>query len=442
MRVIEAGGKTPRRMAEELRAPISQETARQEEVVAEIVSAVRARGDRALVEYTRRLDWPEATAGRLKVPVKELAAAHRKADKSFLSAVRKAAERVRAFHEKQLPRDWFDLDVPGAVLGQKFTPIQRVGVHVPGRSAPLPSSLIMSVVPALVAGVPEIVVVTPPGRDGSIHPAILAAAHELGVERLYRVGGAQAIAALSYGTRTILRVDKIVGAGNIYVTLAKKMVYGEVGIDGLYGPSEVAILADETADPRLVAADLLAQAEHNADSPVFLVTTDRSLLGKVQAEIAKQIGRLTRRGVAAESLERYSGAVVVRDLDQGVEVVNELAAEHVQVMTREPWSLLSSIRNAGAIFLGDMSPVPLGDYVIGPSHLLPTGRTARFSSGLGVMDFMKRSSVVYTSEQTVREYAEAVKALAELEGLEAHVRAVEERLKGAKPRSGGRTRKK
>lgn len=438
MRVIDHTGKTPRRMAEDLRAPTSLETARQEEVVAGIVAAVRTGGDRALVEQTRRLDWPEAAAGKLRVPAREIAAAHRKADKSFLSAVRKAAERVRSFHEKQLPRDWFDVGVPGAVLAQKFTPIERVGIHVPGKSAPLPSSLIMSVVPAQVAGVPEIVVVTPPGRDGSIHPAILAAAHELGVKRLYRVGGAQAIAALAFGTRTIPRVDKIVGAGNIYVTLAKKMVYGEVGIDGLYGPSEVVILADETADPRLVAADLLAQAEHNADSPVFLVTTDRSLVKKVEAEIARQIKRLARANAAGESLETYGGVAVTRDLEQAVAVVNELAAEHVQVMTREPLSLLSSIRNAGAIFLGETSPVPLGDYVIGPSHLLPTGRTARFSSGLGVMDFMKRSSVVYTSEQAVREHAEVVKSLAALEGLDAHVRAVEERLKGAKTRSARR----
>ncbi|HUU55198.1 MAG TPA: histidinol dehydrogenase, partial [Armatimonadota bacterium] len=270
---------------------------------------------------------------------------------------------------------------------------------------------------------------TPPRRDGTVHPAILATAGKLGARTIFKVGGAQAIAALAYGTKTIPKVDKIFGPGSIWVTLAKKLVYGDVGIEGLYGPSEVAILADEEAEPRLIAADLLAQAEHMNDSPVFLVTPAKGLIEQVQAELEKQLKRLPRRKVAGESMERYGAIVVTSDMDEAIDVVNELAAEHVQVCTREPFALLSKIRNAGAIFLGYSSPVPLGDYVIGPSHWLPTGRTARFSSGLGTVDFMKRSSVVFASREAVAEHAEAVRVLAGLEGLEGHIRAVEARVK-------------
>jgi len=435
MRTLTTRGKTPREVADALLAPAVSEAAEQERVVREIVAAVRARGDRALIEYTRRFDWPKATPSKLRVSGREIEGARRKVGKRFLAAVRAAAGRVRAFHEKQLPRDWFDLRVPGAVLGQKFTAIERVGIHVPGQSAALPSSLIMGIVPAQVAGVKELVFVTPPRKDGSVHPAILATAGELGAETIYRVGGAQAIAALAYGTKTIPRVDKIVGPGNIYVTLAKKLVYGDVGIEGLYGPSEVAILADGTADPKLIAADLLAQAEHSSDSPVFLVTPVRALAERVRKEIASQLARLPRKKIAQESIERCGGMVIVKDLDEGAEVVNELAPEHVQICTENPFAVLPKIKNAGAIFLGQTSPVPLGDYVLGPSHWLPTGRTARFSSGLGTMDFMKRSSVIYTSKESVEAHAEVVRVLAEVEGLEGHMRAVEARLGAGSPRS-------
>jgi len=433
MRIVTTRGRTPRQVADELLAPAASEAAEQERVVREIVAAVRARGDRAVIEYTRRWDWPQAAAARLRVTKRDMEAARRKVGEGFLGAVRTAAARVRSFHEKQLPTDWFDLRVPGAVLGQRFTPIERVGIHVPGQSAALPSSLIMGVVPAQVAGVKALVIVTPPRKDGTVHPAILATAGELGAQIIFKVGGAQAIAALAYGTKTIPRVDKIVGPGNIYVTLAKKLVYGEVGIEGLYGPSEVVILADDKADPKLIAADLLAQAEHQHDSPVFLVTPVRALAERVKREIRKQLATLPRKKIAQESLDRYGGMVIVYDLEEGAEVVNELAAEHVQICTERPFAVLPKIRNAGAIFVGQTSPVPLGDYVIGPSHWLPTGRTARFSSGLGTMDFMKRSSVVYTSEKAVEEHAETVKVLAEVEGLEGHVRAVEARVKGVSP---------
>ena len=429
MRVVRMKGRPAREVVEEVAAPISAEVAEQEGIVREIVGSVRARGDEALLDHTRRLDWPKATARGLKVKAREIDQALAEVGEEFLGAVELAAARVRAFHEKQLPRDWFDCRLSGVVLGQKFTPIERVGIHVPGQSAALPSSLLMGFVPAQVAGVEEIVVVTPPRRDGTVHPAILATAGKLGARTIFKVGGAQAIAALAYGTKTIPKVDKIFGPGSIWVTLAKKVVYGDVGIEGLYGPSEVAILADEEAEPRLIAADLLAQAEHMNDSPVFLLTPAKGLIEQVQAELEKQLKRLPRRKVAGESMERYGAIVVTPEMDAAIEVVNELAAEHVQVCTREPFARLSQIRNAGAIFLGYSSPVPLGDYVIGPSHWLPTGRTARFSSGLGTVDFMKRSSVVFASREAVAEHAEAVRVLAGLEGLEGHIRAVEARVK-------------
>jgi histidinol dehydrogenase len=430
MRIITTERRTPKQVAADLAAPVAAEAAEQEKVVREIVEAVRARGDEAVVEYTRRFDWPEATAENLRVTEREIEEAVGEVGGGFLKAVELAAARVRAFHEKQLPTDWFDVRVPGAMLGQRFTPIERVGIHVPGESAALPSSLIMGMVPAQVAGVEELVFVTPPRRDGTVHPAILATAGKLEAETIFKVGGAQAIAALAYGTKTIPKVDKVVGPGSPWVTLAKKVVYGEVGIEGLYGPSEVAILADGGAEARLIAADLLAQAEHMSDSPVFLVTPEEGLVEPVRAELEKQLKGLPRREIAGESLEKYGAIIVTSDMEEAIEVVNELAAEHVQICTREPLALLSRIRNAGAIFLGDSSPVPLGDYVIGPSHWLPTGRTARFSSGLGTTDFMKRSSVVYTSREAVAAHAEAVRALAELEGFDGHIRAVEARLRG------------
>jgi histidinol dehydrogenase len=429
MRIIATKGRTPQQIADEIAAPATMLVAEQERTVRAIVDDVRDRGDEAVLEYTRRFDCPTMTAGRMLVTEKEFARAREAMTPEFLAVVRDAADHVRAFHEKQLPTDWFDARQPGVVLGQKFTPVQRAGLHIPGFTAVYPSSLIMTVVPGQVAGVDQIVMVTPPGKDGAASAATLATAGALGVSTVYKVGGAQAIAALAYGTETIPKVDKVFGPGSIWVTLAKKLVYGDVGIEGLYGPSEVVVLADAEADARLIAADLLAQAEHNVDSPVFLVTPSEPLAESVQQELKKQLRRLSRRAVARESLEEYGAMVVTRTMDEAVEVVNELAAEHVQVHTQEPFALLSRIRNAGAIFLGDTSPVPLGDYVIGPSHVLPTGGTARFSSGLGVMDFMKRSSIVYTSREAVRDHASVVETLGAFEGLEAHVRAVKARLR-------------
>jgi histidinol dehydrogenase len=429
MRVITTRGKTPLQVAEELAAPAAAFATEQQAVVRGIVEDVRARGDAAVLEHTRRFDCPDMTAARLRVTAKEFAAARAEVGEEFLQAVGEAAAHVRAFHEKQVPQDWIDLRQPGVVLGQKFTPIARVGIHVPGFTASYPSTAIMTIVPAQAAGVEEIYVVTPARRDGTVHPATLATIGLLGVEGVYKVGGAQAIAALAYGTKRIPKVDKVIGPGSIWVTLAKMLVYGTVGIEGLYGPSEVVILADGSAEPRLLAADLLAQAEHNEDSPVILVTPVKAVAEAVQQELRAQLKRLPRQAMAAKAIEDYGGIAVTKSMEEAVEVVNELAAEHVQLCTAEPFALLSRIRNAGAIFVGQTSPVPLGDYVIGPSHSLPTGRTARFLSGIGTMDFLKRSSIIYTSTEAVREHAEVVRVLGKLEGLDGHVRAVEARLK-------------
>jgi histidinol dehydrogenase len=429
MRIVTTRRRTPRQIADELSAPFLAAAAEQEAVVREIVEAVRAGGDEAVLEYTRRFDCAEMTVARMAVTEAEFEKAKRVAGDQFLAAVASAVLHVRTFHEKQRPQDWFDLRELGTVLGQKFTPIERVGIHVPGYTAAYPSSLIMTAVPGLVAGVSEIILCTPPDRDGDVHPATLATADHLGLRRVFKIGGAQAIAAMAYGTETIPKVDKVFGPGNAYVMLAKKMVYGAVGVDGLYGPSEVVVLADEHAKPRLVAADLLAQAEHMTDSPAILVTPAKSLVGPVEEELRRQVERMNRKAIAWEAITTRGAIVLTKDMEDAVAVVNELAPEHVEIHTDSPFSWLSKIRNAGCIFVGENSPEALGDYVIGPSHVLPTGRTARFSSGLGTADFMKRSSVIYTSKEAVEDHAQVVRALAALEGFDGHIRAMRARLR-------------
>ena len=429
MRVLSTRRRTPAQVAEELSQPLLAQVSEQEKIVREIVSAVRTRGDEAVLEYTRRFDCPDMTPARLAVTGEEFEQARGAAGKDFLDAVAISVEHVRSYHEKQRPKDWFDLRELGTVLGQKFTPIERVGIHVPGFTAAYPSSLIMTVVPGQVAGVEEIVLCTPPGRDGKVHPATLATADFLGLKKVFKIGGAQAIAAMAYGTATVPKVDKVFGPGNIFVMLAKREVYGTVGVDGLYGPSEVVIIADETAEARLIAADMLAQAEHMTDSPAILVTPAKSLVDPVQNEIGRQIRLLSRKAIAWEAITKLGAIVLTKDLGEACEVVNELAPEHVQICTDSPFSWLPKIRHAGCICVGATSPVTLGDYVIGPSHALPTGRTARFSSGLGTVDFFKRSSIIYTSKEAVKDHASVVRALASLEGLDGHVKAMMARLR-------------
>ncbi len=406
-------------------------TPEQNEAVRSIVREVRERGDEAVLAYTEAFDRVHfAEASELRVTQSEIDAAYGKVEPSFIEAIRAAAVRIRAFHEKQQRLSWIDVQPDGTTLGQLVRPLRRVGLYVPGGKAAYPSSVLMNAIPALVAGVPEIVMVTPPATAGvaGVDPYILVAAAEAGVHEVYRVGGAQAVAALAYGTATIRPVDKIVGPGNIYVALAKREVYGAVDIDSIAGPSEIAVLADEGANAAYVAADMLSQAEHDEMAAAVLITPSRELAERVRAELAKQLAELPRREIAEASLARHGAIVLVRDLEEGVAVVNRLAPEHLELMLREPDEWLGRVENAGAIFLGDYSSEPVGDYFAGPNHVLPTNGTARFSSPLSVDDFVKKSSLIRYSREALRRDAATIAALARHEGLEGHARAVEIRF--------------
>jgi histidinol dehydrogenase len=393
--------------------------------VRRVLADVRGRGDAALRDWTQRIDG--VGLEELRVPSQALAAAYQSLAPELRSAMQVSIERVRAFHQKQPLGSWLDWSPAGGALGQIVRPLERVGAYAPGGRAPYPSTLIMGVVPAQVAGVEQIAVATPPGPDGSPAPVILAAAHACGVEEVYRVGGAQAIAALAYGTQSIPRVDKIVGPGNIFVVLAKRQVYGVVDIDGLPGPTETLVIADAGADPALVAADLLAQAEHDPLASAILVTPHRALAEAVQAEVARQIEELSRAEVIAESLGGQGGAVVCGDLDEAVDLANVYAPEHLCLHVAEPWSLVGKVRHAGGVFLGESSYEVLGDYVAGPTHVMPTMGTARFASPLSVRDFTRIISLFALSADEAREIGAAAQALAEAEGLTAHAAAVKRR---------------
>ncbi|MCC3377526.1 histidinol dehydrogenase [Cohnella sp. REN36] len=404
----------------------------QNEAVAEIVGAVRREGDAALLRYTEMHDRVKLTSDRLRVDEAEIRAAYDKVEPAFLTALRQAAANITAFHEKQKRGSWMDLQPDGTMLGIVMRPLRRVGLYVPGGKAAYPSSVLMNVLPAKVAGVPEIALVTPPatgGREG-IDPYILVAAAEAGVTEMYRVGGAQAVAALAYGTATIPAVDKICGPGNIYVALAKRVVFGAVDIDSIAGPSEIVVLADDSADPRYVAADMLSQAEHDEMASAVLVTPSERLAQAVAAELDRQVATLPRREIAERSLAQYGAILTVGSLAEGVDVVNKLAPEHLEVITEDPMGLLGTIENAGAIFLGPYSSEPVGDYFAGPNHILPTNGTARFSSPLNVDDFLKKSSLIRYSREALLRDAAGIATLARHEGLEAHARAVEIRLEG------------
>lgn len=403
----------------------------QNAAVAEIVSAVRSEGDAALLRYTEAFDRVRLDASQLRVTEAEIQSAYERVEPEFLDALRRAAANVMAFHEKQKRQSWIDVQADGTMLGMSLRPLARVGLYVPGGKAAYPSSVLMNVLPAKVAGVPQIAMVTPPatgGREG-IDPYILVAAAEAGVTEMYRVGGAQAVAALAYGTESIPAVDKICGPGNIYVALAKRAVFGAVDIDSIAGPSEIVVLADESADARFVAADLLSQAEHDEMASAMLVTPSERLARDVEAELARQVATLPRREIAEKSLEQYGAILTVVDIAEGIDVVNKLAPEHLEIMTEDPLELLGRIENAGAIFLGPYSSEPVGDYFAGPNHILPTNGTARFSSPLNVDDFVKKSSLIRYSREALRRDAAGIATLARHEGLEAHARAVEIRFK-------------
>lgn len=391
-----------------------------------IIETVKKEGDQALVDYTQQFDGVELTD--LCVTKAELDNAYRHIDQPVLAAIRQAIANVRAFHEQQKAKSWFQTAPDGTILGQRVTPLDAVGVYVPGGKAAYPSSIIMNVVPAQVAGVKDISMVSPSGKNGSLPPAVLATAAELGVHTIYKLGGAQAVAALAYGTETVRPVDKITGPGNKYVALAKRAVFGDVAIDMIAGPSEICVLADEKANPAYVAADLLSQAEHDEDATAVLVTPSRELAEAVQQETARQLATLPRKEIAGRALEQFGALYVTASLAQAIEVVNQLAPEHLEIATEDPLALLGRVKHAGAIFLGSYSAEPVGDYFAGPNHVLPTNGTARFASPLSVDDFVKKSSIISYSKTALAENGKAITELARLEGLEAHARAIDIRL--------------
>lgn len=410
-----------------IKRSIEAGTSEQQAVVKGIIADVRSRGDEALGEYTEKFDRVKLSS--FSVTEEEIEEAYGKVDEQFISIVREAAENIRTYHEKQLRPSWMTTEENGTILGQKITPLDSVGVYVPGGTAAYPSSVLMNVVPAKVAGVKRIVMVSPPDADGKLPAAVLVAAKEAGVVEIYKAGGAQAVAALAYGTETIQAVDKITGPGNIYVALAKREVFGDVDIDMIAGPSEIAILADETARADEVAADLLSQAEHDPRACSVLVTPSQELAEAVAIEVENQLALLPRKEIAARSIADYGVIYVTNDIDEAVETVNQLAPEHLEVMTANAMELLGKIRHAGAIFIGRYSSEPVGDYFAGPNHVLPTNGTARFSSPLNVDDFQKKSSVIIYSEKALKANGAKIAAFARMEGLEAHARAVEARLK-------------
>ena len=398
--------------------------------VEEIVDAVRDKGDVALLEFTERFDRVRMTAGDLAVTPSELDAAERAVGETTMRALRYAAGRIERFHRETAPRSWRITDALGSRLGQEVRPIDRVAVYVPGGRAAYPSTVLMTVIPARVAGVREIVLVSPPSADKSLNAAVLAAARVAGVTEAYRVGGAQAVAALSYGTETIRRVDKIVGPGNLYVALAKSRVFGDVGIDMMAGPSEVVVVADESADAASVAADLLAQAEHDPMARAVLLTPSRALIDGVALEVERRLGALPRREIAGAALRSHGALVLTHTLEEAVEIANLLAPEHLELQVEEPEALLPLVRSAGAVFLGRFTPEVVGDYVAGPNHVLPTGGTARFASALGTEDFVKRMSVIQYAEAGLREAGPHLAELARVEGLDGHGAAAAVRIEG------------
>jgi histidinol dehydrogenase len=395
------------------------------ERVRQIIDRVRADGDRAVIDFTRMYDGIELASEDFRVATKEIEKAYGRVDDKFLKALRRARDNILQFHSKQKERSWFDRK-DGVLLGQMINPLDSVGIYVPGGSASYPSSVLMNAVPAKVAGVRRIVMVTPPGGKG-ISPEVLVAAAEAGVDEVYRVGGAQGVAALAYGTSCIPAVDKIVGPGNIYVALAKKLVFGDVGIDMIAGPSEVLIIADEDANPAFAAADMLSQAEHDAMACPVLITDSQKLLIGVEAQIKEQLEKLPRKETARQSIEDNGALILVKDMQEACCLANTIAPEHLELMVKEPMELLGYIRHAGTVFLGGYSPESLGDYLAGPSHVLPTGGTARFSSPLGVEQFIKKTNLVYYSCAALKQATEDITVLAEAEGLSAHGRAAQAR---------------
>lgn len=395
-----------------------------QETVNEILKNVKEKGDQAVFQYTKEFDKAELTPDTLYVTEEEIKEAYSKVDPELVDVMKKSIENIRSFHEKQVHNSWFTTREDGVILGQRITPLESVGVYVPGGKAAYPSSVLMNIIPAKTAGVKRIVMVTPPGADGRVNPATLVAAHLAGATEVCKVGGAQAVAALAYGTESIAKVDKIAGPGNIFVALAKKSVYGHVSIDSVAGPSEIMVLADETANPRYVAADLLSQAEHDELASAILVTTSRELAEKVSTQVEEFTASLSRRDIISSSIENYGYILLADTMEDAIDTVNAIASEHLEILTANPFDTMTRIKNAGAIFLGEYSSEPLGDYFAGPNHVLPTNGTAKFFSPLSVDDFIKKSSVISYSREALEEVHEDIIRFARAEHLTAHANSI------------------
>ena len=428
MRIQKLNYETKTNLLEDLLQRSPNQYTQYESRVLEILEHVKNEKDQAVFDYTKQFDGADITADTITVTKEEIAQAYDLVDESLVEIIRKAKENIRIYHEKQKQYSWFDSKPDGTMLGQKVTALQRVGVYVPGGKAVYPSSVLMNVIPAKVAGVEEIVMVTPPGKDGKINPNTLVAANEAGVDVVYKVGGAQAIAALAYGTDSIPKVDKIVGPGNIYVALAKKAVYGHVSIDSIAGPSEILVIADETANPRYVAADLLSQAEHDELASAILVTTSETLAKEVSKQVEVFVEELSRTEIMKKSLENYGYILVADTMEEVIDIANEIASEHLEIMTANPYDVMMRVRNAGAIFIGEYSSEPLGDYFAGPNHVLPTNGTAKFFSPLEVDDFIKKSSIIAYSKEALEAIHSDIEQFAEAEKLTAHANSIKVRF--------------
>ncbi len=429
MRIIELTGETKKNILNDLLKRSPNHYGEYEETVNDIIRQVRERGDEAVFAYTEQFDQCRLTAENLVVTEAETAEAYQALDEALIGAMKRSAENIKAYHEKQIRQSFFTTKPDGSILGQRITPLERAGVYVPGGKAAYPSSVLMNVVPARVAGVAEIIMTTPPGKDGKVNPGTLVAADIAGVDRIYKVGGAQAIAAMAFGTQSIPKVDKITGPGNIFVALAKKAVFGYVSIDSVAGPSEILILADRYANPRFAAADLLSQAEHDELASAILITDSMELAKKVSEEVENFTRKLSREEIIRKSLDHYGYILVAENMDEAVDAANDIASEHMEILTKDPFQTMTKVKNAGAIFLGEYSSEPLGDYFAGPNHILPTNGTAKFFSPLGVDDFIKKTSIISYSRQALERDHEDIERFAKSEGLTAHANSVAVRFR-------------
>ena len=429
MRIIKLDEQSKQNILEDLLKRSPNSYGEYQDTVQAILDDVKARKDEAVFEYTKKFDKADINASNIVVTDEEIEEAYREVESTgLIDIIRKALVNIKEYHEKQKQYSWFDSKPDGSILGQKITPLEKVGVYVPGGKAAYPSSVLMNIMPAKVAGVDKIIMTTPPNAEGKVNPGTLVAAKEAGADIIYKVGGAQAIAALAYGTESIPKVDKIVGPGNIFVALAKKTVYGHVSIDSIAGPSEILVLADETANPRFVAADLLSQAEHDEMASAILVTTSNELANKVSEEVDKFVEQLSRKEILVKSLENYGYILLADTMDDAIDVANEIASEHLEIVTKDPFNTMTKIRNAGAIFLGEYSSEPLGDYFAGPNHVLPTNGTAKFFSPLSVDDFIKKSSIISFSREALEPIHEDIIKFATSEQLTAHANSIKVRF--------------